>query len=698
LSLVTNSTVTLNVSTTSFPLYYQKESVTTKQAASATTFIFCAITFQFVMMLYNVVSEKDLKLRQGLKLIGLKDSVYWMTWAVTGFVIAFFSTLILMITGYACQLKFFLNTEPDIIFLLFFIYSASMVPLAFFASVFLSTVRQAVNVGMVVFVVGLMVISLLSNQFLLIELYQYVMPLVAVLSFLPPFHLAKAMSDIGSAGSATDISGLPQESYYFDWEQMTRDRTERIPNTDSNTNSYTTVFLPPTYASLLFLIGDAILYGVLAWYLDGVIRGNHGIPRKLYFPFQLSYWLPTKGKSPSSGQQRSVLQDTDNDQDTSDEDDVPLLTKGYKLGASDAMEVHTLRKTFSTGLCGRGNVKVAVDGLSLKVQESQILALLGHNGAGKSTTINMLTGLLEPDQGNAYFYGLTITEDLDAIRNILGVCPQHDVLWGDLTAYEHMQLFGHLKGIPRENMATEIQALLDEVQLNHVANHRVRTYSGGMKRRLSVALSFLGDPSIIFLDEPTTGMDPRIRRDIWNLILRKKQGRVTVMTTHSMEEADILGNNIAIMAAGTLRVMGTSVNLKNRFAGYNIELVVRHQDREAMEVLVREKLPGSTRKSDPVEVEGGVLLPYNLPPDRQAEIVPFFTVIERERSLADKILDYSISQTTLEEVFLNVTVGELFRDQEYQPALLRSHSHTTPLSPLSPEPHGSKKQLSDLSQ
>jgi hypothetical protein len=107
---------------------------------------------------------------------------------------------------------------------------------------------------------------------------------------------------------------------------------------------------------------------------------------------------------------------------------------------------------------------------------------------------------------------------------------------------------------------------------------------------------------------------------------------------------------------------------------------------------------GSTRKSDPVEVEGGVLLPYNLPPDRQAEIVPFFTVIERERSLADKILDYSISQTTLEEVFLNVTVGELFRDQEYQPALLRSHSHTTPLSPLSPEPHGSKKQLSDLSQ
>jgi hypothetical protein len=194
LSLVTGSTVTLNVSTASFPLYYQRESVATKQAETATIFLFCAITFQFVMMLYNVVSEKDLKLRQGLKLIGLKDSVYWMTWAVTGLVIAFFSTLILTITGYACQLQFFLNTEPDIIFLLFFIYSASMVPLAFFASVFLSTARQAVNAGMMVFVVGLMVISLLSNQFLLIELYQYVKPLVSVLSFLPPFHLVPAAS------------------------------------------------------------------------------------------------------------------------------------------------------------------------------------------------------------------------------------------------------------------------------------------------------------------------------------------------------------------------------------------------------------------------------------------------------------------------------------------------------------------------
>jgi len=173
------------------------------------------------------------------------------------------------------------------------------------------------------------------------------------------------------------------------------------------------------------------------------------------------------------------------------------------------------------------------------------------------------------------------------------VCPQHDVLWGDLTAREHMELFANLKDIPRQHMQEEIRTLLEEVQLNHVADYRVNTFSGGMKRRLSVALSFLGDPKIMFLDEPTTGMDPRVRRDIWNLILRMKHNRITIMTTHSMEEADILGDKIAIMANGQLRAMGTSVNLKNRFAGYKIELVVKHDSTQTIMDLVSEKLPGT---------------------------------------------------------------------------------------------------------
>jgi ABC-type multidrug transport system ATPase subunit len=143
-----------------------------------------------------------------------------------------------------------------------------------------------------------------------------------------------------------------------------------------------------------------------------------------------------------------------------------------------------------------------------------------------------------------------------------------------------------MKGVPRSAVQDEIRQLLEQVQLDHVADHRVGTFSGGMKRRLSVAIAFVGNPEIVFLDEPTTGMDPKIRRNIWNLILEEKLNRVMIMTTHSMEEADILGDTIAIMANGRLKVLGTSINLKNRFSGFVVELLVTREGvREIMDLV-----------------------------------------------------------------------------------------------------------------
>lgn len=701
MNIVLNKPVEISVQAETFPKLFQRESIEAKQAQSATGFLFCAITIQFVMMLYNVVSEKDLKLRQGLKLIGLKDSIYWIAWAITGLVIALLSTCVLMVTGYACQLQYFLNTNFIINFLLFFIYSGSMVPLAFFASVFINTIKLAVSVGIMIFVIGLMVIGLLGNPFLLTQLYINVKPLVYVLSFLPPFHLAKAMADIGLAGSDTDSNGLPQESHYYGWPQLFKAIDVEIfkfNSSDDTAQPYLEHYtLPPTYQSLIYLVANAVLYGVLFWYLDNVISGNHSIPRKWYFFLQPSYWfdswygnmkltpLLSPPTSPQhDGMRRRIEIDAGQREDGVSNEHQPLLNRQDSYGSSDdttALEIDQLTKIFSSGiLCCARQLPPAVNNLSLSVQQDTILSLLGHNGAGKSTTINMLTGLLEPNDGDAFFYGTSVRRNLDEIRSMLGVCPQHDVLWADLTAREHMELFAGMKNVPKQNVKTEIQEILQEVQLDHVADHRVNTFSGGMKRRLSVAMCFLGDPRIVFLDEPTTGMDPKIRRNIWNMIIKKKTNRVIIMTTHSMEEADILGDSIAILANGYLRVMGTSVNLKNRFAGYIIELVVKRDSVQDIMDLVTTQLTGATLKSDPLEVEEGVLLPYSLPPDCQRELVPFFKVIENESQIANVIIDYSISQTTLEEVFMNVTLNELFRDKQYQP-LLRSASYP-PSSPL----------------
>jgi ABC-type multidrug transport system ATPase subunit len=179
---------------------------------------------------------------------------------------------------------------------------------------------------------------------------------------------------------------------------------------------------------------------------------------------------------------------------------------------------------------------------------------------------------------------------MNAIRQQLGVCPQHDVLWDDLTSREHFSLFGALKGMTENDIHQATHTLLSDVSLLKAADRPVRTFSGGMKRRLSVALSFLGSPKIVFLDEPSSGMDPYIRRDLWNLILRMRQNRVILMTTHSMEEADILASKIAVMVDGKVRAVGSPIELKNRFAGYNIKLSVAVESSARLSQMIQSEL------------------------------------------------------------------------------------------------------------
>jgi len=147
----------------------------------------------------------------------------------------------------------------------------------------------------------------------------------------------------------------------------------------------------------------------------------------------------------------------------------------------------------------------------------------------------------------------------------MGVCPQHDILWKALTAEEHLELFAALRNIPAENIPAEVSERLEDVDLTSAREGLAGDFSGGMQRRLSVAIALIGNPKMVFLDEPTTGMDPISRRKVWNLIEKVKRGRVTLLTTHSMEEADILGDKIAIMKEGRLASVGTSLHLKNKF-------------------------------------------------------------------------------------------------------------------------------------
>ena len=174
-------------------------------------------------------------------------------------------------------------------------------------------------------------------------------------------------------------------------------------------------------------------------------------------------------------------------------------------------------KTFQLGICKKRQLH-ALKNVYMEIERGELLALLGHNGAGKSTLINILTGILGCNSGTAKICGLDLTNNISEIQRIIGLVPQFDILWGELTAGEHLSLFAELKGISRSEIPALIKQKLAEVNLEKQENALVRTFSGGMKRRLSVAIGGIGNPKIVIMDEPTTGMDPINKRMVWKLI------------------------------------------------------------------------------------------------------------------------------------------------------------------------------------
>ncbi|CAN0071849.1 unnamed protein product, partial [Laminaria digitata] len=193
----------------------------------------------------------------------------------------------------------------------------------------------------------------------------------------------------------------------------------------------------------------------------------------------------------------------------------------------------------------------------------------------------MLTGMIPVTSGCAFVAGRDVNGDMSNIRRSLGVCPQHDILYPDLTVREHLRMYAVLKGVPRSQLQQAIKTTLQDVGLTEKEGELTATLSGGQKRKLSVGIALIGGSKVVFLDEPTSGMDPHSRRFTWDLIRKNRDGRVIVLTTHFMDEADLLGDRVAIMADGALRCCGSSLFLKNHYGvGYNLTIVRDFKERD----------------------------------------------------------------------------------------------------------------------
>ena len=312
----------------------------------------------------------------------------------------------------------------------------------------------------------------------------------------------------------------------------------------------------------------------------------------------------------------------------------------------EILSIRNLTKTFD----GKTN---AVDGISFSVYEGEVFGFLGPNGAGKSTAINMLTTILTPTSGEATVCGCDLLKDQSAVRRNIGVVPQESTADDDLTGLENVLLCADFYGIPRRISKRRAWELLELVELDKDARRKVSTYSGGMRRRLELASGLISRPRLLFLDEPTLGLDVQTRAAVWEYIMRlKEEFHMTLfLTTHYLEEADHLCDRIALIDHGKILTIGSPKELKERIGGDIIEVEVQDRSTDLSDIMRRVPHVVDVRKTDSK---------YRIKAEQGEQTAP--AVLESMRVGGAKVISISIVRPSLDQVYLEYT-GRSIREE-----------------------------------
>ena len=576
----------------------------------------------------ELVLEKETRLRESMLIMGLHMWVLWASWFVKQFLF-----LLLPVVVVSCLVKFLLFQSSNglIIFFFLVIYTISMISFSFLVSVWFSSARVGIIVGFITW------FGSFCPFLFLVFRYRSVHFGIIFVSCL--------LSNTALGFGIEVISRLEQQTVGLQWDN--------IAHTITVDDSFNMVWL------LGMLVLDSLLYLGLAWYINEIKPGIYGVPKPFYFLLLPSYWQCNY--SGNKGEKIKITKVVYDD---------PSAHEKVRGKPAMGISVRNVTKIYSTRFGNKGVRKKAVDDLSFDAYKGHITALLGHNGAGKTTTMSILTGLLTPTEGNAFINGYSIITDMDNIRKSLGICPQHNVLFDRLTVREHLQFFMLLKGISdRNRIKEEVENMVEDLMLSGKGNVKVSQLSGGMKRKLSVAIALIGGSEIVILDEPTAGMDPYARRATWDLLGKYKQNRCILMSTHLMDEADLLGDRIVIMAEGKLCCSGSSLFLKSRYGvGYHMTLV---KDLNCIvsevESLVNSFIPSAKKVTDI-----GMELSFILPSTEACIFPDLFDELERDKETLG-VASFGISITTMEEVFLKV--GEDL-DKSLKSSMMKKHSIT----------------------
>jgi len=575
-------------------------------------FIF-AWLWPFTRFVKLVMEETESKLREGMKMMGLTDSAFWGSWFLTYLII------FLIIDTYLTAMmasRVYVNSSPLAVFVFFISFQLSIIALGILFSSILKTPRSAIYMSVLTFLGGWMVYVLAANPANDVSVSARM-----GLCVISPICLGFTSQTFSAAEQVIgDERGITLSSWWNGRDDLSFGQASSM------------------------MILDAVVYLILAWYFDKVIKSENGEKMPWYFPFLPSYWFPRA--SPSK---QSLLTDMDDDEKVYYANDF-YESVDPELSKKDGIIIKKLRRQFPGS---EGKPFVAVNDLYLRMYEGEVFVLLGHNGAGKTTTISMLTGLLSMTEGHVSIFGLDLRTQLNEIHKIIGVCPQKNILFPELTVSEHLVMFAAFKQIPKASVDLAVKEAIHAVGLTEKTNVQSQLLSGGQKRKLCLAIAFLGNPKVVFLDEPTSGMDVDSRRAIWQIIKSQKKGKVIILTTHFMDEADLLGDRIGIMAKGQLVCMGTSLFLKSKY-GVGYTFVVTMEENEPVSKKAVENVIVSNC-GDKVSVLNNIgrEMFFRIPMSASKSFPSMFRELESRKD-EYKVQNYTVSATTLEEVFLKV--------------------------------------------
>lgn len=321
---------------------------------------------------------------------------------------------------------------------------------------------------------------------------------------------------------------------------------------------------------------------------------------------------------------------------------VPLLRVEGPESGSVAIETRNLSKRYPGGV-------LAVDGLSLRVWKGEVFGFLGPNGAGKTTSIKMMVGLLKPTSGEVLIEGERIQTASKRVKKSIGVCPQDIVVWSRLTCMENLLVIADMYEVPRKVAVKRCEKLLDDLKLTDKKNVLTSSLSGGMKRRLNVAMALIHNPEIVVLDEPTAGLDPQSRLVVTEYIkgLKETKKLTVILTTHEMDIADQLSDRVAIIDHGKLLVLDTPENLKDRVGRGDIMEMALND--EAKNESVREALESMEGIEEVNETRGRIVVRAL---DAASKLPEIFTLLE---SMEAKVSNVSLRRNSLEDVFITLT-------------------------------------------